>query len=91
MALVLRYGNQRSCCKEADQPEILGEVRLNLLALEYGYKYRLDIRPRYGFSRTEFVRTLREARFVGMHIRKSGGIVHLFKIYQEGTLSRHQW
>jgi hypothetical protein len=91
MALVLRYGGYKSCCRGLDGPEILGETRLNLLALEYGYKYRLDIRPRNGYSRTEFVRTLREARFVGMRIRKSGGVVHLFKIYQEGTLTRHQW
>lgn len=67
------------------------EARLNLLALEYGYRYRLDIRMKNGPERVEFVRTLREARFVGIPIRKSGGSVHFSKINDDGTLKRHCW
>lgn len=91
MALILKYSSHKSFWEGVDPQEILRETRLNLLALEYGYKYRLDIRPRNSFSRIEFVRTLREARFVGMRIRKSGGIVGLFKIHSDGSLTRHQW
>lgn len=91
LALILKYSSHKSFWEGVDPQEILAETRLNLLALEYGYKYRLDIRPRNSFSRIEFVRTLREARFVGMRIRKSGGIVGLFKIHSDGNLTRHQW
>jgi hypothetical protein len=91
MALVLRYGAYREFWEGVTRQEILVETRLNLLALEYGYKYRLDIRPRKGLSRSEFVSTLREARFVGMPIRRSGGTVEFSKIRGDGSLKRHQW
>jgi len=91
MALILRYGYLKSYWEEAGGREILAETRLNRLALEYGYKYRLDIQPRSSSSRSEFVHTLREARFVGMRIRRSGGIVRFFKIHDDGSLTRHQW
>jgi hypothetical protein len=91
MALILKYGAHKNFWEGVDRQEILAETRLNLLALEYGYKYRLDIRPRNSFPRIEFVSTLREARFVGMRIRKSGGLVRLFKIDTDGNLTRYQW
>ena len=91
MALVLRYGTFKNFWEGVSSPEILAENRLNLLALDYGYKYRLDIRPRNGLSRVEFVRTLREARFVGMPIRRSKGAVKFFKLRGDGTLVRYQW
>jgi hypothetical protein len=91
MALILKYGSHKRFWEGVDRQEILAETRLNLLALEYGYKYRLDIRPKAGFSRIEFVRTLREARFVGMRIRRSGGVVNFLKVNIDGTLTHHQW
>ena len=91
MALVFHHGTFKDFWEGADRPEILVESRLNLLALEYGYKYRLDIRPKKGASRSEFVSTLREARFVGMPVRRAGGHVDFSKISQDGTLKRHQW
>lgn len=91
MALILRYGSSKSFWEGVGRQEILAEARLNLLALEYGYKYRLDIEPRNSYSRSEFVRTLQEARYIGMPIRKSGGSVQFFKIHSDGTLTRHQW
>jgi hypothetical protein len=91
MALVLRHGTYKSFWEGAARQEILVEARLNQLALEYGYKYRLDIKPRKGLGRSEFVSTLREARFVGMPIRRAGGTVEFSKILENGTLKRHQW
>jgi hypothetical protein len=91
MALILRYGSSKSFWEGVGRQELLSETRLNLLAWEYGYKYRLDIEPRNSFSRSEFVRTLREARYIGRPIRKSGGTVQFFKIHDDGTLTRHQW
>ena len=91
MALVLRYGTYRNSWEQVSRHEILGATRLNLLALDYGYRYRLDIRPRHGLSRVEFVRTLREARSVGIPIRRSKGQVQFFKLLRDGTLTRHQW
>jgi hypothetical protein len=91
MGLVLRHGAHKEFWEGARRPEILIESRLNLLALEYGYKYRLDIRPKKGPARSEFVSTLREARFVGMPVRRSGGVVDFSKICDDGTLKRHQW
>lgn len=91
MALVLRHGPYKDFWEGAVRREILGETRLNLLALEYGYKYRLDIRPKRGLSRSEFVSTLREARFIGMPVRRSGGRVEFSKIREDGSLKRHQW
>jgi hypothetical protein len=67
------------------------EARLNLLALEYGYRYRLDIRPKKGLARVEFVRTLREARCVSSPVRRLGGFVLFFKIHDNGTLKHHAW
>lgn len=90
MALVLRHDRYKHYWEGSEQ-EILAETRLNLLALEYGYKYRLDIRPRNGLSRVEFVRTLTEARVVGRPVRRSKGIVDFFRIREDGTLWRHQW
>jgi hypothetical protein len=91
MALILRYGAYKSAWEGVDRQEIVAEARLNLLALEYGYKYRLDIRAKNGISRVEFVRTLREARFIGMPVRRSGGAVEFLKIRDDGTLKRHYW
>jgi hypothetical protein len=91
MALVVRCGAFKTSWEQTSRPEILGATRLNLLALDYGYKYRLDIRPRHGLSRVEFVRTLREARSVGMPIRRARGVVQFFKLRDDGTLARHQW
>ena len=91
MALILRYGTSKNFWEGAGRQEILAETRLNVLALEYGYKYRLDIHPRNSFSRSEFVRTLREARYIGMPVRRSGGAVKFFKIHNDGKLTRHQW
>lgn len=91
MALVLRHDRYKHYWEGSEQQEILAETRLNLLALEYGYKYRLDIRPRNGLCRVEFVRTLSEARVVGRPVRRSKGIVDFFRIREDGTLRRHQW
>ena len=88
MSLVLSYDN-RVC--PGDGQELLLETRLNLLALEYGYRYRLDIRAKNGMARVEFVGTLREARFVGSPVRRAGGAVKFFKIYDDGTLKPHRW
>ena len=95
MGLILRYNArynaQAISWDDSPRQSIVSEARLNLLALEYGYRYRLDIRTKNGLSRTEFVPTLREARFVGMPLRRSGGVVRFFKINQDGSLKRHQW
>jgi hypothetical protein len=91
MALILKYEAHHDSWEKSSRQRIVSEARLNLLALEYGYKYRLDIRAKNGLSRTEFVPTLREARVVGMPIRRSGGIVNFFKICEDGRLKRHQW
>ena len=91
MSLILTYEN-RACFQEPDEPQKPGlEARLNLLALEYGYRYRLDICATNRLERVEFVRTLREARFVGIPVRRAGGLVKFFKIYDDGTLKRHGW
>jgi hypothetical protein len=71
--------------------EQLLETRLNLLARDYGYRYRLDICAIHGFERVEFVRTLREARFVGIPVRRAGRLVRFFKIEEDGTLKCHNW
>jgi hypothetical protein len=91
MALILRYGTYRRFWEGFASQEILAETRLNLVALDYGYKYRLDIRPKSGPSRVEFVRTLREARFIGRPIRRAKGTVQFFRIRDNGTLETHQW
>ena len=91
MALVLRHGSFKQYWEGVAPKEILAETRLNLLALEYGYKYRLDIQPRNGLFRVEFVRTLTEARVVGRPIRRARGAVNFFRISRDGALERHQW
>lgn len=91
MGLILRYNGQTNSPDEQDRKRIVSEARLNMLALEYGYRYRLDIRSRNGLPRTEFVPTLREARYVGMPVRRAGGSVRFFKINLDGTLKAHQW
>ncbi|MDQ2843241.1 MAG: hypothetical protein M3Y72_19835 [Acidobacteriota bacterium] len=91
MALVLRYGTSKNFWEGVAHKEILTAAPLNLLALNYGYKYRLDIRPKNGLPRVEFVRTLREARFIGRPIRRAKGVVRFFRLRDNGTLEPHQW
>ena len=75
--------------KPSNQQELMVEVRLNLVALEYGYRYRLDIRAKNGMARVEFLRILQEARCVAISVRRAGGLVQVFKICEDGTLKRH--
>ncbi len=91
MALMVQYDHIRGLTERRSYQTISSEARLNLLALEYGYKYRLDIRTKKGLSRIEFVGTLSEARFIGRPIRKTGGGVAFYKLVADGTLKRHQW
>lgn len=91
MALMLRYDHHKGLRQDLPAQAIASEARLNRLALEYGYKYRLDIRPKNGLARIEFVQTLLEARFIGRPIRKLGGVVEFHKICEDGTLKRHGW
>jgi len=91
MSLILTYDNHAWSWEPGERQELVLEVRLNLLVLEYGYRYRLDISATNGLERVEFVRTLREARFIGMPVRRSGGLVKFSKIYDDGTLKRHSW
>lgn len=91
MSLILAYQRQQSSRGPFKDQDFILEARLNLLALEYGYRYRLDIRTRGGAERVEFVRTLREARFTGMPVRRNGGLVHFSKINCDGSLKRHSW
>jgi hypothetical protein len=90
MRLIFTYKTHALPSRESFQ-EVVTEARLNVLALEYGYRYRLDIEAKNGQRRTEFVRTLREARFVGRPIRRSGGSVRFFEIDDDGNLTRRQW
>ena len=91
MALMFQYNRFKWLPQSHPKRPLGADTRLNLLALEYGYKYRLDIRARNGSSRIEFVATLSEARFIGRPIRKSGGHVDFYKINGDGTLKRYQW
>jgi len=91
MSVVLRYDIRVSPRELSDPQELVLEIRLNLLALEYGYRYRLDIGPGHGGARVEFVRTIREARCVGAPERRAGRLVLLFKIHPDGTLMRYTW
>ena len=91
MPLMVRYDHFRWVPERRPRQALGADVRLNLLALEYGYKYRLDIRARNGPSRIEFVATLSEARYIGRPIRKNGGGVDFYKITNDGTLKRYQW
>jgi hypothetical protein len=91
MSLILAYQYQQSPRRPPKDQEFILEARLNLLALEYGYRYRLDVRTRSGSERVEFVHTLREARFVGIPVRRGGGSVRFSKINADGTLKCHSW
>jgi hypothetical protein len=91
MSLIVAYQRQQSSRGPLKDQDFILEARLNLLALEYGYRYRLDIRTRGGSERVEFVRTLREARFTGIPVRRDGGLVHFWKINPDGSLKRHSW
>ena len=91
MSVVLKYDALVSHRERSDSQELLLEIRLNLLALEYGYRYRLDIGPGNGPARVEFVRTIREARCVASPERRAGRSVLFFKIQEQGTLTRHNW
>jgi hypothetical protein len=91
VSLILTYDDHAWSWEASERQELILEARLNLLALEYGYRYRLDICAINGLARVEFVRTLREARFIGIPIRKRGDVVKFFKIYDDGTLKRHRW
>ena len=91
MSLILTYDNHTHSREPGERHKFILESRLNLIALEYGYRYRLDVYTFRGLERVEFVRTLREARFIGIPVRKSGGLVKFFKIRHDGTLERHSW
>ena len=91
MSLILTYDNHACSLESGESQKFALEARLNLLALEYGYRYRLDVHAIGGLERVEFVRTLREARFVGIPVRRAGGSVKFFKIHDDGTLKRHGW
>ena len=92
MSLVVSHAIRVLSPGEPSNPqELMLEARLNLIALEYGYRYRLDIRPKKGLARVEFVRTLREARCVGSPVRRRGGFVLFFKIHDDGSLNHHAW
>jgi hypothetical protein len=91
MGLILTYGARTFSPDSEDHASIASEARLNQLALEYGYKYRLDISGRKSLSRIEFVRKISEARFIGRPVRRAGHKVRFFKINQDGTLKPYQW
>jgi hypothetical protein len=91
MSLILTYDHHACFWEPGERHKFILEGRLNLLALEYGYRYRLDIYAANTLERVEFVRTLREARFVGIPVRKAGDSVKFFKIDDDGTLKRHSW
>ncbi len=90
MGLVVSDGTFTSTSETDVQKRIASDVHLNLLALEYGYKYRLDICATDILLRMEFVRTLREARFVQRPLRRSGSTVRVFKISPDGRLQRQE-
>jgi hypothetical protein len=91
MSLTITYDNHAHSREPGECQKSILESRLNLIALEYGYHYRLDVYALGGRERVEFVRTLREARFIGIPVRRAGGLVRFFKIYEDGTLKRHSW
>lgn len=90
MGILVTDGTFTSASENDIQRRIASDVHLNLLALEYGYKYRLDVCATDILLRVEFVRTLREARYVGRPLRRSGSTVRLFKIMPEGDLRRQK-
>lgn len=91
MSLTITYDNHTHSREPSERQKSILESRLNLIALEYGYRYRLDVYAFRGLERVEFVRTLREARFIGIPVRRAGGLVRFFKIHEDGTLQRHNW
>jgi len=91
MGIIITHGTYTSSSETDTQKRIVSDAHLNLLALEYGYKYRLDICAKDIRLRVEFVRTLREARCVGRPLRRSGSIVRLFKIIPDGDLQQQKW
>lgn len=91
MGIIVTYGTYTSSSETDTQRRIVSDVHLNLLALEYGYKYRLDICTKDIPLQVEFVRTLREARCVGRPLLRSGSIVRLFKITPNGDLRYQKW
>jgi hypothetical protein len=91
MGIIVTHGTYTSASETDTQRRIASDAHLNLLALEYGYKYRLDIYATDILLRVEFVRTLREARCVGRPLRRSGSIVRLFKIISGGDLRQQKW
>ncbi len=91
MSLTVSYDNHVCSWEPIERQELILATRLNLLALEYGYRYRLDILATNGLARVEFVRTLREARFIGIPIRRADGLVRFFKICDDGSLKHHSW
>ena len=90
MGIVVTDGTFTSASESDIQRRIASDAHLNLLALEYGYKYRLDVCATDILLRVEFVRTLREARYVGRPLRRSGSVVRLFKITPGGNLQRQK-
>lgn len=91
MPVMLFFSDQPISKRPCNAQSFILEARLNLLALEYGYRYRLDIHVKSGSERVEFVRTLREARYVGIPVRRTGGSVSFSKIIDDGSLRRHSW
>lgn len=91
MGIIITHGTYTSSSESDTQKRIVCDAHLNLLALEYGYKYRLDICAKDIRLRVEFVRTLREARCVGRPLRRSGSTVRLFKIDPDGDLRQQKW
>ena len=68
------------------------QKHINALALAHGYFWRLDITPKNGLRRTEFVRTMQEARFVGRGIRRlAKGEVQFYKLLADGSMQRSAW
>ncbi len=91
MSLTVTYDNHAHSREPGERQKSILESRLNLIALEYGYRYRLDVYELNGRERVEFVRTLREARFIGIPVRRAGGLVKFFRIHNDGALKRHSW
>jgi hypothetical protein len=91
MGFIVTHGTFTSASETDSQKKLASDAHLNLLALEYGYKYRLDICATDILLRMEFVRTLREARYVARPLRRSGSTVRFFKIGAEGDLHKAEW
>ncbi|MBV9779405.1 MAG: hypothetical protein JOY62_05465 [Acidobacteriaceae bacterium] len=91
MGIIVTDRSFTSASESETRRKIASEARLNLLAIEYGYKYRVDVCAGESLLWVEFVRTLQEARFVGRPLRRSGSRVRLFKIMPGGDLKRQKW